>query len=160
MVNMRWPNDRKRIWLVPKQINRTRPAKLVLRAKSWAANAMVLQSIINGRLKTRFKNSFVRCIDHEISGNKHQARKQNIPLTSFTASKADTPWLKALQHKKIFSPWPGRLWIGARVSQLNAERNWKLQDWGDDQAEDHLLCANSGEYYGIISPGLQMELYL
>ena len=25
---------------------------------------------------------------------------------------------------------------------------------------DHLLCATSGEYYGIISPGLQMELYL
>ena len=47
-----------------------------------------------------------------------------------------------------------------RVSQLNAERNWKHQDWGDDQAEDYLLCASSGEYYGIISPGLQMKLYL
>ena len=43
MANQRWVYDRKRIRLVRKQINGTRPGELVLRAKSWAAKAMVLQ---------------------------------------------------------------------------------------------------------------------
>lgn len=32
---------------------------------------------------------------------------------SFTASKADAPWLNALQRRKMFSAWPGRVWMGA-----------------------------------------------
>ena len=121
-------------------------------------------STINGRLKTRFKNSFVWFIGHEISGNKHQARKQNIPLTTLSRPQRPTLHDWRLCSVKIYFLLGQVDFESVRVSQLNAERlsarNWQHQDWGDDQAADHPPCAASGEYYGIINPGLQMELYL
>ena len=76
MANLqRLANDRKRMWLVRKQINRTRPGKLLgSKARDFATR------MINSSLKTRFKNSFVWGIDHEISGNKHQGRMYHSPL--------------------------------------------------------------------------------
>ena len=78
LANQRWPNDRKGIWLVRKQINRTWPDELSF-AKSKIMGSKChgfAKSMINGRLKTRFKNSFVWRIDHEISGNKHQVENR------------------------------------------------------------------------------------
>ena len=156
LANQRWPNDRKRIWLVRKHINRTWPDELSF-AKSKIMGSKghdFATRMINGRLKTRFKNKFVWGIDHEISGNKHQGRMYHSPLFDGLKGRHSwQAWLKALRRKNIFSPWPGRLWIGACLTT-------KRRDWGDDQAADHPPCATFGEYYGIISPGLQMELYL
>ena len=122
------------------------------------------KSMTNGRLKTRFKNIFAWPIDHEIYGNKHQARKQNIALTTLSRPQRPTLHDWRLCSVKIYFLLGQVDFESVRVSQLNAERlsarNWQHQDWGDDQAADHPLYATSGEYYGIINPGLQMELYL
>ena len=166
VANQRWANDRKRIWLVPKKINRTRLDELS-RAKSKIMGSKChgfATSIINGRLKTRFKKSIVWHINHEISGSKHQGRKQNIPLTTLSRLQRQTLHDWRLCSVKVYFLFGQVDFESLRVSQLNAEwlsaRNWQHQDWVDDQAADHPLCATSGEYYGIIRPGLQIQLYL
>ena len=93
--------------------------------------------MINSRLKTRFKNIFAWPIDHEIYGDKHQARKQNIALTTLSRPQRPTLHDWRLCSVKIYFLHAQVDFEPVRVSQLNAERNWKHQDWGDDQ--DYLL---------------------
>ena len=101
-------------------------------------------SMVNGRLRTMFKNSFVWRIDHEISGHKHQGRMYHSLLFH--------DW-RLCSIKKYF--FLGQVdFESARVAQLNAERlsarNWRHQDWVKDQAADHPLSATSGEYYRLL----------
>ena len=141
-------------------MNHTRPDELS-RAKSKIMGSKChgfATSMINGRLKTSFKNSIVWRIDHEISGNKHQGRKHNIPLTTLSRLQRPTLHDWRLCSVKIYLLLGQVDFESVRISQLSDERlsarYWKHQDWVDDQAADHPLCATSDEYYGVINPGL------
>ena len=157
VANQRWASDRKRIWLVPKQINRTRLDEL-----SRATSKIIgfATSIINGRLKTvLYGASITRFLAVNI-----KVKKQNISLTTLSRLQRPTLHDWRLCSIKVYFLLGQIDFESVRVSQLNAEqlsaRNWQHQDWVDDQAADHPLCATFCGYYGIISPGLQIQLYL